>query len=121
MVNITIEENNEPVTITIVEDTETVTINVIENASVSVTYEGAANSDRVLVADGPTEDGDGNPTYNPASGQSVIYLPSATQRYRLFGTSGPLLEGIHYERTGNQINLLTGDISEDDNFLLCEY
>jgi len=80
-----------------------------------------ANDDRVLTADGPTEDGDGMPTYNPASGQNIIYLPSETLRYRLSSLSGPLFPGIHYTRSGNQITLLTGDISADDKFLLCEY
>lgn len=72
------------------------------------------DTDLVLTADGPEK-------FDPISFQNIIYLPSATKRYRLFTLTGPLFPGIHYTKSGNQITLLTGDISADDKFLLCEY
>ena len=114
----TIDPDTSAVTATVETTTEVVTATVVQNASIEITGDGGTYTpvatDLVLTADGPD-------TYDPPSGQTVIYLPSATLRYRLSSLSGPLFPGIHYTRSGNQITLLTGDISADDKFLLCEY
>lgn len=74
--------------------------------------------DLPLQADGPD-------TFDPPSGQRVIYLPNATKRYRVFKAGMLIDKGKHYTRTtgANFITLTDaiGDISEDDTFTLCEY
>jgi len=74
-----------------------------------------------LIADGPTTDGSGDPTYNPPSGQNRIYLPSATADYDVFKDGMLLLPDIDYTRTAgnNYLDLLIGDIGEYDKFRLC--